>query len=574
MTVPELAARPPRQGENRWSSLSSGDVMAAFTTAVMMVPQAVAYAMLAGLPPSAGLYAAILPGAVYGLLGTCRQLSVGPVAILSLMLASALAGRAEHGTDAYVRLAALLAVMVGLTQLTMGLFRLGFLVNFLSQPVVIGFTSAAAILIATSQLKYMLGVPLASDAPFWAVWMEAMAQVPNWSKLAVGIGLGSAAFLWIMKRKRPTFPAALVVVVVGAGLSRWFHFDQNPLAVVGFVPGGLPHFSVPEDLLGTASTLWVPAMTIAAVGFMESISVGRMFSKKFGYDIQPNRELLALGAANLVGGLFQGYPVDGGLSRSSVNANAGARSGNAAVLTAVLVAAAAVFLTPVLAWIPKASLAAIVLMAVLSLIDHRHVLHLWRVKRADLVLLGVTFVATLTIGVEQGVLSGIAASIAWFVVRTTRPHTARLGRVPGTTVYRNCKNFPGAEEIPGVLIVRMDAQFYFGNISFLKETLKKFEAELSEPLSAVIIDASAMNDLDSSADAALHEIEASYAQRGVVLLFSNVKGPVRKVMISSGLCGASEGGHFFLTNQEAVDYLMRDQTPLSTSSKTSGPSEP
>lgn len=527
-----------------------GDVTAGLTTAVMLVPQAMAYAMLAGLPPEIGLYASIVPLMVYALFGTSRQLAVGPVAMVSLLVAAGVGAVAEPGSTQYLSYAVLLALMVGAIQLTMGLVKAGFLVNFLSHPVISGFTSAAAIIIGVSQLKHLLGVSVPRSPHFYEVVGDIGAQVPNTNVATLLIGLVAVALLLGFRRWSKRFPAALVVVAAGTLAVVGFGFTG--VATVGEVPSGLPALAVPAWDWSAIETLWPIALTIALVSFMESVSVAQVFARKYRYQIEPNQELVGLGLANVAGSMFGAYPVTGGFSRTAVNDQAGARTGIAAIITAVAVAATLLFLTPLFVHMPKAVLAAIIVVAVSGLVDIKEMRHLWQVSKSDLALLAVTFVATLLVGIEEGILIGVGASLLSFVVRTTRPHTAVLGKLPGSNDYRNLVNFDEAEPHPDLLIVRMDAQFYFGNASFLKSELARLEAARTTPLAAVVIDACAMNRLDSSADAVLHELAEAYQERGVGLFFASVKGPVRRVMKRSGFTESLGADHFLLNVHDAV----------------------
>lgn len=534
-----------------------GDLLAGLTTAVMLIPQGMAYAMLAGLPPIVGLYASLLPLAVYALFGTSRQLAVGPVAMVSLLVASGVGAIAEGGTEAYVIYAVLVAAMVGVMQLVMGLGRLGFLVNFLSHPVISGFTSAAALIIGLSQLKHLLGVPLERSHYVHEILIQAGQRIGEVNPLTLAIGLGSVAILILLKRYAEKVPRALVVVVVGTLAVFGLGLHERGVAIVSSVPAGLPGPQLPSFDWQAISALWPTALTISLVGFMESISVAKNFARRNKYEVDANKELVALGLANITAGLFRGYPVTGGFSRTAVNAQAGARTGLAGLITAAVIGLTLLFLTPLFYYLPKAVLAAIIMVAVFGLIDIKEVRHLWKVNRADLALLVLTFAATLSLGIEQGILIGVGASLLWFVVRTTRPHTAVLGRLPDSTVYRNVERYPEAEKVPGVLALRIDAQFYFGNVTFLKQTLDRLLKAEEPEVRAVVLDAHGVNNLDSSADGALHEIHEDFESRGIRLYMAGVKGPVRDALKRSGMWETLDG-RLFETVHEAVLASQRE----------------
>lgn len=545
---PALAWLPRYQRQNL-----GADILAGLTTAIMLVPQAMAYAMLAGLPPEVGLYAAVIPPAIYAFMGTSRQLAVGPVAMDSLLVAVALAPLAEGGSAEYVALAVLLALMVGLLQIGMGLLRMGFVTNFLSNPVISGFTSAAALIIGLNQLKHMTGLELIRGASIFGILSETIARFTEVSGLTLAMGCASFVALILLKRVAPKVPRALVVVVL-ATLVTW-GLDLSSVAIVGSVPAGLPAPSLPEVRWELWGTLMPSAVAIALVGFMESISVSKALASQAGYKVQSSQELVALGAANLGGAFFSAYPITGGFSRSAVNAQAGARTNLSGLVTAGLVFIALSFFTPLFYYLPKTALAAIIMAAVFGLIDLKEPLRLWRVHRADFVILVLTFLATLGLGIQQGILIGILASLGLFLLRSTRPHYAVLGRLPGTNAYRNVLNHPAAETLPGVLVVRFDDEFYFGNVSFLESTLERIEAAAKWPYHAIVFDFSSVNQLDSTADQAVRELALSYRKRGVLFRIAEAKRPVLTVMERSGLAELLGEDAYYLTIADAVSDL-------------------
>lgn len=515
---------------------AKSDLSAGLTTAIMLVPQGMAYAMLAGLPPVVGLYASLVPLLAYTFLGTSRQLAVGPVAMDSLLVAQALAPLAVLGSDQYLAYAALLALLVGLMQLAMGVLRLGALMNLLSNPVVSGFTSAAALIIGFSQLKHLLGVPLPRSKNILHVLRGALEAVTDWNIPTLAIAAGSIAFLIAAKRWRPKAPRALLVVVGGSLVVWAAGLAESGVAIVGDVPSGLPGLSVPDLDLERVQALLPMALTIALVAIMEAMSVARTFAQKEGYDIDANQEFIALGVANVGGALSSGYPITGGFSRTAVNAQAGAKTPMAGLITAGIVLLTLLFLTPLFYHLPTAVLAAIIMTAVFGLIDIKSMRRLWKVKPSDFAVLVATFAATLGIGIEQGILFGVAVSLVLFVLRSTRPHVAVLGELPASGgVFRNVTRYPDAEQVKGVLMVRVDAQFYFGNTNFLKGTLERLEREALGAVHTVVLDASGINQLDSSAASALEELARSYAQRNIRLFIACAKGPVRDVFERVGL---------------------------------------
>lgn len=529
----------------------TGDVVAGITVAMMLIPQAMSYAMLAGLPPYIGLYASVLPLIAYAFFGTSRQLAVGPVAMVALLVSSGVGAIAETGSSQYIALAILLALMVGVIQLAMGVFRLGFLTNFLSHPVISGFTSAAALIIGFSQLKHIVGLPLPRTENIAETLWLTVTQVADINWLAFTIGVGGIVLLLGLRRINPLLPGPMIAVVAST-LAVWLFGWESSVSIVGDVPAGFPEFAMPTVNSQAIVDLLPIAITISFVGFLESIAVAKKIAREKKYDIDANQELVGLGIANIIGAFFKAMPVTGGFSRTAVNKNAGANTGLAAIITAVLIGIALLFFTPLFYYIPNAILGSIIMVAVFGLIDIEEVKHLWKVKRDDLGLLAFTVAATLVLGVKTGIFAAVGASMVWFVIKTTRPHYAILGRLPNSEAYRNVERHSQAQTTPGILAIRFDAQFYYGNVSFLKETVKRAEAEYGETLKAVVIDASAINQLDSSADTALHEMYEDYCQRGITLYFANVKGPVFDVMKRSGLIDKIGKPHFLHTMHDAM----------------------
>jgi SulP family sulfate permease len=404
-----------------------GDLSAGLIVAIMLIPQGMAYALLAGLPPVTGLYASTVPLVVYALFGSSRQLAVGPVAIVSLLTFSGVSLIAHQGTAEYLAFAALLALMVGVIQTVLGLVQAGFVTNFLSHAVISGFTSAAALIIGLSQLKHLLGVELHSSHSVLVLLAEAVRRFAETDLATLAIGMGSVAFLLISKRLAPRFPAPLFVVGLGSSIVYLFRLDQRGVSIVGEVPAGLPSVALPALNLDAVTALLPVALTIAFVSFMESIAVARSIAAKERDKVDANRELIGLGLANVVGSLFRAYPVTGGFSRSAVNYQAGARTPLASVITALLVVLTLLFFTPLFTYLPKAVLAAIVMVAVFGLIDLKEPRLLFRLKPVDGWTLIITFAATILIGIEQGILAGVGFSRLVFVWRSAYPHTCQHG---------------------------------------------------------------------------------------------------------------------------------------------------
>jgi sulfate permease, SulP family len=504
------------------------DLVAGLTIAVMLVPQGMAYAMLAGLPPVMGLYASTLPLLAYALLGSSRHLAVGPVAMISLLVFTACSKLAQPGTAEYVALVLLLTFTVGVVQLLAGSFRLGFLVNFFSHAVISGFTSAAAIVIALSQMKHLLGIKLGNEQNVFKLLANIARHAGEANLATLALGLVSIVGLWFLKTRYRRFPSAILFVVSGTLLA-YFGLAKLGVKTVGEVPRGLPALAMPAFSLATLRSLLPTTLAICFVGYMESISVAKYVAARAGYKIDPNRELLGLGAANLVGSLFSGYPVTGGLSRTAVAYQAGARTQRAAVMTALLILLTLLLLTPLFYYLPNAVLSAVIVVAVSALLDYREAIHLFRIKRADGLTFLLTFVCTLTVGIDQGLLIGLAFSLGLFIWRSAHPYTAELGYLEAEGVFRNIQRFPAATRYPGVLILRIDASLYFANAKFLEDWLQKNITARPE-VKAVVLDLSGVNDMDAVAARTLERITQDYAAAGITFALCCMKGPVRDLI--------------------------------------------
>jgi sulfate permease, SulP family len=548
------------------------DLIAGLTTAVMLIPQGMAYAMLAGLPPVHGLYASTLPLALYALLGRSPSLSVGPVAMDSMIVAAGVSALAISGSANYILLSALLAAMMGGFQVLLGLLRAGGAVNFLSAPVLSGFTSAAALIIATSQLGPLLGVKLSGAGGGFPSMIQALPGAlthTHWATAALGaVAVGA---LIALKRWLPRWPAALVVVGFSSVAVWAIGLSAFGIRVVGDIPAGLPSLSLPMFDWGSLRALLPTAATLALVGFAEAYSVAKTLHPKGQPDIDPNRELIALGAANLGASIVRGYPVTGGLSRSAVNARAGAQSRWAGVVTFAAVILALLFLTPAFRFVPLAALAAIILTAVASLIDWSMIKRLRVVKRSDLVLLLLTSALTLGVGMAEGLLGGVAASVLWLAIRQSRPHIAVLGRLPSTQTFRNVLRHPTAQRFDGLLIIRPDAPLYFGNCQHLRESITQLSAAMSHPLRAVIIDASAISDLDASGEQMLRVLIEDLARADARLYLAAVRGPVLDVIRRAHLDDALSTPLLHEVNA-AVEHALTTTTPTPSTPAAATPS--
>ena len=534
----------------------SGDLNAGVTVGVMLIPQGLAYALIAGLPPIYGLYAALVPIVIYAFFGTSGQLAVGPVAMVSLLVATGVGELAPQGTEEYISLAVMLAFMVGAIQLSLGLLRFGFITNFLSHPVLSGFTSAAALIIGLNQLKNLTGIPIPRSNSVFEILYQAGAGLGAIHGVTIAMGLGSIVLIAGLRKVSKRLPGGLIAVVLGTAFTVLFSLDQDGLAIVGSVPAGLPVPSASFLTMDAVAGLLPIALAISLVGYMESIAVAKSFAAKHKDTIDPSQELTGLGLANLIGAFFQSYPTTGGFSRTAVNDQAGARTPLASLISAAIVGLTLLFFTPWFTFLPKALLAAIVMVAVSGLLDVREVRFLWKSNRTDLALLLITFTATLLLGIELGILIGVGMSMLSFVYQASRPHMARLGRMPGHESYRNVERYPEVETLKGVAVFRIDASLFFGNVEHIKDGLAALLR--NEPDTRVLIlDLYPVNRADSTAIHALMDISTRLQERDVALLLSGVKGPVRDAFERSGFTEHLGQDAFFIRIHDACHEAQR-----------------
>ena len=547
-----------------------GDLLGGVIVAIMLVPQGMAYAMLAGLPPEVGLYASIVPLVIYGLLGTSRTLAVGPVAIVSLLVASGVAPLAESGSAEYLQLALTLAFLVAVIQFLMGVVRAGAVVNFLSHPVVSGFTSAAAIVIGFSQLKHLLGVNIPRTEYFYEQVLYAAQHLLESNVYALIIGLGGIAILLYFQRglsshlKKTGLPESVIVPVSKSGplvvvllstisVVAFSLFDWAGVKIVGEVPSGLPPITLPVFELDVLQLLLPTALAISFVGFMESISVAKSLASKRRQKVDADQELVALGAANFGATFTGGYPVTGGFSRSSVNFAAGANTGLASIITAGLVALTVIFLTPLFYYLPNAVLAAIIMVAVFGLIDVKTFRHVWKYNKADAASMMVTFLAVLAVGVETGILMGVAAAVLLFLWRTSRPHMAEVGRIGDTETYRNVERHE-VETWPQTVAIRVDESLYFANTKYLEDVVLQMVADRPE-LKYLVLIGIAVNDIDASALETLESLNQELRDAGVELHLAGFKGPITDRLKAIGFIDHIGPSRVHLSTHDAMKAL-------------------
>jgi SulP family sulfate permease len=532
------------------------DLSAGFIVAVMLVPQGMAYAMLAGLPPVMGLYASVFPLIVYAIFGSSRQLAVGPVAMISLLVFTGVSRLAEPASEQYLGLVFLLALIVGTLQFAMGLLRAGVLINFLSGAVISGFTSAAAIIIILSQVHHLFGIDSPGGHSALHLIMGISRQAGNINMVTVATGLTSVALMGFLKMKGSRFPAPLLVVAASIAATWLFHLDRFGVAIVGHVPHGFPSFSIPPMDMESFLPLLPVSLTILFVGFMESFSIAKWVAAREKYKIDANRELVGLGLANITASLSSAFPVTGGLSRTVVNYEAGAKTGFASITSALIILLTLNYFASLFYYLPKAALAAIVIVAVTGLIDIKEAKRLFYVKHIDGWTMVATFFTTLLLGTEKGIITGVAFSLFIFVWRSAHPHIAELGYLQKEGIFRNIKRFPEGKIYPDVLILRVDASLYFANMSFLEDMLQQTMGG-RKTLKWVIMDLSGVNDVDGVAMDTLEKIMEAYRYRGVEFLFAAMKGPVRDLTAKAGWAERYGQQMGFNTIHDALDEIKR-----------------
>jgi sulfate permease, SulP family len=531
----------------------NGDLSAGLTVGVMLIPQGMAYSMLAGLDPIYGLYAVTIPLLIYALLGTSRQLAVGPVAMVSLLIASGVGQLAVTGTEQYLALAILLAFMVGLIQFSMGIFRLGFLVNFLSHPVIAGFTSAAALIIGFSQFKHLLGIKVSGEQ-FLEIVTQIINQFQNTHLLTLGLGILSILVLVLVKRIHKLIPGPLIVVLLGILIVYFGNLTAQGVKIVGDIPSGLPSFELFTFDGSAIKSLLPTALTIAFVGFMESIAVAKaIHAKHKDYELNANKELIALGLANIGGSLFKSFPVTGGFSRTAVNDQAGAKTGLASIISALLIILTLLFFTSYFYFLPNAVLAAIIIVAVYGLIDFKEAKHLFKTDKVDFYLFIAAAIGTLLLGIEEGILLGVGLSMAILVYRVSYPHYAELGQLKGSHDFKNVKRFDTSEIIDEIVIMRFDALLFFANANYFRDKVKSIISIRKNP-KYFILDGSAINYIDSSAVHVLSDVVDELTTNRITVLAANFIGPVRDILIKTGLDKKIGEDKCFMSLHDAYAY--------------------
>lgn len=537
----------------------TGDLSAGLTVGIMLIPQGMAYALIAGLPPIYGLYAALVPNLIYVFTGSSRKLAVGPVALDSLIVGSSLAAMKLANIQDYISMAIFLALFVGAIQLVMGFMRLGFLSNFLSRPVVSGFTSAAAIVIGISQLKHFFGLEInVNDTLKTIVAIVTQITETNFYDLAIGI----AAVLVILglKKLNRKLPAAMVVVILSIIGIYFFMVNETDVHIVGQVPEGLPGFLMPQLEVSTIIKAFPTAMALAFIAFAEAMAIAKAVEDKSNaYHTNSNQELKALGISNIVGSLFQSFPANAGLSRTAVNVDEGAKTGIASLISVLVVGLTLLFLTPFFYFLPKSVLGAIILVAIYGLIDLKYAKKLWKEGKDEFYLLIVTFLTTLFIGISQGIIFGVLFSLLLLVSRTSRPHIAILGKIKGMEYFKNLKRFPeDTEVVDEILMIRFDAQLFFANVHYFKKALLQEVDNKGAPLKYVILNAEPVNYIDNTAINQLKKIVEKLNKQDITFKIAGAIGPTRDILHKSGLVNFIGKENIYVRTAEAyADSLKK-----------------
>lgn len=536
----------------------SGDMSAGITVGIMLIPQGMAYAMLAGMNPIHGLYAVTIPILLYAIFGTSRQLAVGPVAMVSLLTAAGIGALSPTSPEQYLLYALTLAFLIGLIQFGMGILRFGFFVNFLSHPVINGFTSAAAIIIGLSQIKHLFGIELPRSEYLQDILVGIYHNISGINWTAFAIGIGGIIIIKFGKKIHKSLPTPLLAVVFGILLVWGLGLTANGVAVLGEVPSGLPGLSTPSFSMETWSILLPIAITISLVSFAESFAVAKIIQGKHkDYKLDANQELIGLGMANFGAAFFMGLPVTGGFSRTAVNDQSGAKTALASIISVVLIVITLLFLTELFFYLPKSILAAVVIVAVSGLIDFKTPKTLWKADKTDFLLLLITFISTLTLGIVVGILIGMALSLGAVLYKASRPHMAKLAQVPNTNIYRNTSRFKDLIEGKDELFVRIDGQIYFANISFIQKKIEAWEREKGNALSKVILNFESVISIDSSG---AHEIEEwihNWQKKGIQVAIAGARGPVRDILVKWNMIEKLGEDYIFINMNDAVQYLNK-----------------
>lgn len=543
--------------KNYFSDDLRSDILAGLTLGVLLIPQGMAYALIIGVPPIFGLYASLSPALLYVIFGTSRTLSVGPTALGALITASAVIPLAQGDEMRLISLTITLTLIAGIVRALLGLLRMGFLANFLSKPILSGFTSAAALIIASSQLRHFLGLNTPGEANILEVWIYDLTHLSEVHLPTVSMGIGGIMILILVMKfgKIGSFkiPGSLIVVILGISISALLQLNTKGLNIVGEIPAGLPGFSIPQLHIADIKLLLPGAFTLAILGFIESISIAKWSEQNTrDHRVSANRELVAIGFANVFGAFFQSFPVTGSFSRTAINFQMGSKSQVSALVASAFILLTLLFLTPLFYHLPKAILASIIIFAVVRLVDIKLPLVLWKKGRKDFYTLIITFFITLAIGIEAGVLVGVTLALLMVVYEMAQPHYAVMGHLPNTRSYRNINRFSDIEQRPDMLILRFDGRLFFGNAENFQEVIVQNIRKKGPDLKVIIIAAKGMHAIDYTGIEALTEVIDQCKQQNIKVFMSGVLGPVRDVFARYHLFEKIGEDAFFLNVHEAV----------------------
>ena len=539
-------------------STFESDLVSGLVIAFMLIPQGMGYALVAGLPPEYGLYACIFPPAIYALLGTSNKISMGPVALDSILIITGLSILAEPGSDRYLELAILLTLMVGLLQFGLGLLKFGFIANFLSYPVIVGYTSAAALIIIGTQLETMLGVDVAGGNIF-ALLHQLYLALPDWSWATLGIGVSGMLIMTVPKQRFPSLPLPLFLLVFGMIASGIWDIQGMGIDVVSSIPQGLPSFSIPDIAMADLEALLPVAMTVALMGYVGSMSICKSLENPTDkMHAQPNQELIAVGAANLIGALCRAFPVSASFSRSAAFREAGAKTQVSALLSSLFIGAAILVVAPLFTFypLPKVLLAAIIIVSVSSLFKLGQMKLLYGHNKREFYILFTTFLATLILGIQEGLLIGVSLSILMMIYNTTSPHMTELGLIQNGKLYRNINCFADVRVRDDVLIFRFDAPLYFANKDYFVAALYRWLKQRDmQALKFVVLDAESINTVDSTALIMLQQVIENLQKQDIQFYITNAIGPVRDTIKTSTLRDYMTEKTMFSTINDAIIFI-------------------
>ncbi|SMO36282.1 SulP family inorganic anion transporter [Gracilimonas mengyeensis] len=535
------------------------DAISGSTVGVVLIPQGMAYAVIAGLPPIYGLYAGLVPLLIYPLLGTSRHISIGPVAIDMLILAAALGFLAGNDPAEKVTLAVMIAAMTGTFQVVMGFMKLGVVFNLFSRPVISGFTIAAPIIIIASQLGTLLKIDIPNSQFIHEIAYHVFQQIGNIHWPSFGLSVFFILFLVLMRRYYSKLPESVILVAATILVVSFISVSQWGIQQVGAIPVGLPEFDLPPFDTDMIRELAPNAFTLSLIQFMTIASLSKSFARKHSYTVNPNQELVAIGASNIMGSLFQSLPVSSSFTRSAIAEQGGAETSLNNVFAAILILFTLLFLTPLFEILPEPLLGAIIVVSVSSLVDIKELRFLINTKRRDAMVAFITFVSVLTIGIQEGIIIGLVSSVIALLLKMSKPTVAELGLLPGTRDFKNRERFSEAQPIPGVLILRVDAAFSFMNAEFFKNYILEKSMTDEDAPKYVIIDGTTIGDLDVSAMDSLLMIIETLNKEGIELYISGLIGPVRDVLRKSDISTFVKSNRFFNTVHDGVRAALKKQ---------------